>query len=104
MNIMTIRWIAVTAFLAAGAALVKGATDASTKPPSGEIHSEKDEMSIKGDKWKDNSTTASPSASTGTIVHISKEKMSLKGNKWKAKSTTASPSISTRAAVSPSPR
>jgi hypothetical protein len=95
----TTRWIAVTVLLATGAAVAKG-----EEPASGDIHSDKTEMSRKGNQWKDNSTTASPFISTGTIIHSSKERMSRKGTKWKNNSTTAAPSVSTGATVSPSPR
>jgi hypothetical protein len=88
-----IRWTAMTVLLAAGAALVKGEMDVQTEPSSGEIHTDKDQMSIKGDRWKQNSTTASPSVSTDTTVSPST-----------STGTIISPSVSTSTAVSPSPR
>ncbi len=103
MNSMTLRWIAVTAFLATGAAVVIGATDNSPETVAGSIHSDEDEMSRQGDTWKENSTAANPMTSTGTDIHSSKEKMSLKGDRWKDTSTTASPTVSTGTNVSTHP-
>ena len=103
MNTMTLRWITLMAFLAAGAAVVIAATDPSEPVSGATIHSDEDEMSRQGDTWKEYSTDANPMTSTGTEVHSSKEKMSLKGDRWKDTSTTASPTVSTGTNISTHP-